>query len=310
MIGAPVRDPTETFVGEDFEVAPSSGGKPCLVVLKGVQVGQSFTLPRSTVVIGRDDSVDVPLLDDRISRRHARLVVEGDESWVEDLGSRNGTFVNGERISGRHPVRDGDKIQLGARSILRFSLHDELDASFQRELLESALCDPLTQVYNRRFFLDRLESEFRFAARHAADLSVVMIDVDHFKQVNDTYGHVVGDAMLVEVANAVKPAVRAEDVFARYGGEEFVLLCRASGPAQTEIVAERIRQRVAEAQVESARGIVSVTVSLGIASFPHLPVQEPVELLTAADAALYAAKNAGRNRVRSAGAGADGPATR
>jgi two-component system, cell cycle response regulator len=306
----PVRDPTETFVGEDFVVAPASGGMPCLVVLKGVQVGHSFTLQKSNVVIGRDDTVDIPLLDDRISRKHARLVVEGDTSWIEDLGSRNGTFVNGERISGRHSLRDGDKIQLGARSIVRFSLHDELDASFQRELLESALCDPLTQVYNRRFFLDRLESEFRFALRHRSHLSVVMIDVDHFKRINDTYGHVIGDAMLVEVANAVKPAVRAEDVFARYGGEEFVLLCRASDADQTEIVAERVRQRVAEQQLQSARGVVSVTISLGIATFPELAVENPIDLLTAADAALYAAKNAGRNRVRRAGVGPDGPATR
>lgn len=303
-------DLTDTFVGEDFEAAHSGGGDPYLIVLKGVHVGQSFPLHKRETVIGREEEVDVSLLDDRISRRHARLVIDDEGVWLEDLESRNGTYLNGERLSSRRRVRDGDKIQLGARSILRFSLHDDLDASFQRELLESALRDPLTQAYNRKFFLDRLESEFRFAARHRTPLSIVMIDVDHFKRVNDTYGHVVGDATLVEVANAIRPGIRAEDVFARYGGEEFVLLCRASDPQQTEVVAERVRQCVESSRLQTTRGTVQVTISLGIASFPALPVDAPIDLLSAADAALYAAKGAGRNCVRIAPANPDGATTR
>jgi diguanylate cyclase (GGDEF)-like protein len=304
-----LTDFTDTIVGEDFEVVVRGSQRPYLVVLKGAHVGHTFCVDSPSMVIGRDESVDIALLDGRISRRHARVITDEDGCSIEDLGSRNGCFVNGDRVAGTRRLQDGDKIHLGSTCVLKLTYQDELDENFQREMLESALCDPLTGAYNRRFFLDRLEGEFRFAKRHEVAMSIVMIDVDHFKEVNDTHGHVVGDAVLADVANTIRPSIRGEDVFARYGGEEFVLLCRASDSEQCRVVAERIRTRIAERALDVSGGKVRVTVSLGIASLPDIAADSPMQLIAAADAALYAAKAAGRNRTQVAEQPSDGAAT-
>ena len=305
-----MADFTDTLVAEDFEVIGRGDQRPYLVVLKGAHVGHTFRVDGSSMVIGRDEGVDIALLDGRISRRHARISIDDDGCMLEDLDSRNGTFLNGERLTAPRRLREGDKIYLGSTCVLKLTYQDEIDESFQKEMLESALRDPLTGAYNRKVFLDRLEGEFRFALRHKTALAIVMIDVDHFKDVNDTHGHVVGDAVLADVAAAIHPTIRGEDVFARYGGEEFVLLCRASDSAQTRVVAERIRELVAGRCLETPTGEVSVTVSLGIAALPEIAVDSPMNLVAEADGALYAAKAAGRNRTHVAHQPSDGDATR
>src|SRR5205085_10444895 len=140
--------------------------------------------------------------------------------WVEDLQSRNGTFVNGTRITVVVELKDGDKIQLGRASVLRFGFHDDLDESFHENLLSSALRDGLTKLFNKRYLMDRLDSELKFALRHQTTLSLLLLDLDHFKKINDTRGHLAGDMVLANVAGNLAKAVRNEDVVARYGGEE------------------------------------------------------------------------------------------
>src|SRR5688572_19004041 len=202
-----------------------------------------FKLPGGggPAVIGRGRTAEVALHDDGVSRAHARIVSDGEQVYVEDLCSRNGTYVNGDRVSGRAKIADGDKIQVGRTTILKFTYHDSLEESFQKQMYESALRDGLTKVYNKRYFTERITSEMRFAVRHKAQLALLMVDLDHFKQVNDTYGHVAGDRVLVAVAQGLARSIRNEDVVARYGGEEFAVILRATPLEHVRGTAERLR---------------------------------------------------------------------
>jgi diguanylate cyclase (GGDEF)-like protein len=240
---------------------------------------------------------EVRLSDDGISRKHARVRVEGERAWLDDLDSRNGTFVNGTRITGTVELRDGDKIQLGRATVLRFGLQDTLDQSFHESLVSSALRDGLTKLYNRRYLMERLDSELKFALRHGTALSLLMIDVDHFKKLNDTHGHLAGDAVLGQLAIVLSRAVRNEDVVARFGGEEIAIILRATGIEPAMQTAERLRKLVEQTSVWFQDDQLKATCSIGVAGLPSQPVKEVEELVAAADQALYRAKNAGRNRV-------------
>jgi diguanylate cyclase (GGDEF)-like protein len=197
-------------------------------------------------------------------------------------------------------LADGDKIQLGSATILKLTFQDAIEEGFQRQMFESASRDALTNIYNKRFFLERLSSEFAYAVRHNALLSLILLDIDHFKRVNDTYGHLAGDYVLATLAQLVGPVVRSEDVFARYGGEEFVVMSRSTDPPSAAVVSERIRQHVASHPFEYDGKRIAITVSLGVAGMPRPDVKSPEDLIERADRALYEAKHAGRNRVVSA----------
>lgn len=290
----------KTVVGADIEPAAGPGRKRAqLVVLSGSSVGQLFDLAGEQI-IGRGRDADIRLQGDGISRHHARILVRGDKVQIEDLGSTNGSWVNGGKIHIQQ-LADGDKIQLGSATILKFSYHDEMDEDFQRQMFESASRDVLTQIYNKRFFSERLSSEFAYAARHKVSLSLILFDLDHFKAVNDTYGHLAGDYVLSRMTKVVMPAIRSEDVFARYGGEEFVVLSRSTTPPSALIVSERIRSLVESHPFEFEGRRITVTVSIGVAAMPHPGVTSPDELIGLADKALYEAKHGGRNRVVRAG---------
>jgi diguanylate cyclase (GGDEF)-like protein len=260
-----------------------------------------FKLGEKDIVLGRGEGVDVQVLDDGVSRRHARFHVVDGETWVEDATSRNGTYVNGDRVE-RRKLSDGDKIQIGSTTILKFTYHDHFDETFQRRMFESALRDGLTRAFNRKYFLDRLESEFRFARRHNAPLSLILMDIDHFKQVNDTYGHVAGDHVLQAFARRIHDVIRNEDVFARYGGEEFAVLCRAIEVDKAAAFAERLRRTIEALEIPVEGATARITMSLGVAGLPQSPAEEALQLVGYADDALYSAKRAGRNQVAIAGA--------
>lgn len=267
-----------------------------LILLAGNDVGNIFKLEQGETTLGRSPQTEIRLLDDSISRRHARLVLDGMRIDVEDLGSSNGTFVNGERIT-RMTLEDGDKIRVGDTTILKFSFHDQLDEDFQRHMYDAALRDGLTKVYNKRYFLEALTKEIRFARRHNATLCLCMIDIDHFKSINDTHGHIAGDDVLVQLAELAQRIVRTEDIFARYGGEEFAIIARGISLEQAGAMAERLRAGVATHMFLVGDGVqLDVTVSLGVASLDD-SMDEPSDLVEVADSALYAAKHAGRNRV-------------
>ena len=165
-----------------------------VVVLAGSNLGE-MQIDGPENVIGRAASAQLRLNDEGISRRHCRIITIGGRVIVEDLGSANGTLVNDEIIQ-HHELKEGDKIRLGANTLLKFTYQDKLDETFQQQMYDAALRDGLTKCYNKKFFLDRLDTEFAYARRHKTMLSLVMFDVDDFKRVNDTYGHLAGDEVL------------------------------------------------------------------------------------------------------------------
>lgn len=286
----------KTVVANDLAVTmPKAGKRAQLVVLVGSNVGQSY-LVQGTVTLGRGKGADIRIQGDGISRQHARLQSVGDSVMFEDLGSTNGSFVNGEKVS-KCKLGDGDKVQLGSSTILKFTYNDDIDEDFQRQMFESASRDALTQIYNKRFFLERLNSEFAFALRHGAFLSFIIFDIDHFKAINDTYGHLGGDYILLALAQAVLPVIRSEDIFARYGGEEFVILSRSTDPPSATVVSERVRSIIEQRGFEYEGHHISLTVSVGVSAMPHKDIKTPEDLIKRADKALYRAKDAGRNRV-------------
>lgn len=267
-----------------------------LIVLTGTNVGEMYKVD-GEMYIGRSREAQIQLLDEGISRKHCRLSrLPTGELLIEDLGSTNGTFANGTRIS-RHQLADGDKIQVGSITILKFTYHDDLEESFQRQMYDSALRDGLTKAFNKRYFTDRLHSEFAYADRHRSALTLCMMDLDHFKAVNDTHGHLAGDYVLQTLAVLVQKSVRAEDVFSRYGGEEFAVISRGILPEQARVMAERIRSSVELHRFSYEGKRLAVTVSVGIAGLPDANLKTPASLIAAADEALYEAKRSGRNRV-------------
>ncbi len=285
---------TAVLSAASLGLPPRASITPFLILLAGDEAGKMIRL-EGEVTIGRSPKAFLQLTGEGVSRLHARLFRNGGITYVEDLGSTNGTFVNGERVRGAVALSDGDKIQVGASFLLKFSLQDALEQSFQQQLYEAALRDPLTKVFNRRALTDRLETELAHLTRHHTELSVMIFDLDHFKRINDTFGHLAGDHVLRSFAKLVDGMTRREDFFARYGGEEFVMLCRATNLEQGRQLGERIRMAVEREHILFEGRPVPVTVSIGVAS--AAPRATPAEVLTVADAALYRAKEGGRNRV-------------
>ena len=271
-----------------------------LVRVKGAELGRVCRLPPEQFRIGRSQDCELWLGDDGVSRKHARIVQEGTTYLIEDTESANGTFVQGQRVS-RQVLRDGDVIQFGPTAVFRYTVTDESQEALLQQLYDASVTDALTGAHNREHFDTQLRSELSYARRHKADVSLAFFDVDHFKRVNDTYGHPAGDAVLVALANTIRNMIRNEDVFARYGGEEFALILRGIDCVGANTVGERLRERVEAMRVPTDAGELRVTVSVGCSSFADLEEKTPEALVSTADKRLYAAKHAGRNRVVSDG---------
>ncbi len=275
--------------------------RPYLVVLSGPQFGELFdlTLGRE-MVIGRRADADVLVYDDGVSRRHASIAVGESDARLVDLGSANGTFLDGVRVTDVH-LQDGARFQLGAHTTIKFVYSDDVESEYQRKLAQCALHEPLTGLYNRRHFMERLRSELAASQRHGRPLSLLLVDADHFKLVNDEYGHLAGDEALKMIAYVLQGAIRKEDVLARFGGEEFVVLSRETGLTGGRALAERIRKAVERSRCSFQGEELAVTVSIGVTVSAGLSQLEPgrteQQLLAAADRALYRAKQNGRNSV-------------
>jgi two-component system, cell cycle response regulator len=274
----------------------SSSERPWVVVVAGQgNVGKMHRVV-DQLIIGRSSDAGLHLPEEGVSRAHARLdLLPNGRTQVVDLGSRNGTFVNGERVD-KQVLQDGDKIQIGKTTILKLSYLDATEEALQQNLYDSATRDPLTQLANRRAFTESLEREIAFAKRHSRPLALVAFDVDHFKLINDTFGHPAGDHVLRHLGEVVATFLRVEDVVARVGGEEFAALLRDVPLAGARDCAERLRRTVESTAFEHGGHRMRVTISLGVAM---LDAAAPTgdALVQAADRCLYAAKQAGRNRV-------------
>lgn len=269
-----------------------------LTMLTGPSPGALYTLHGDEVVVGRDEDLSWRIDDRGVSGRHARICHRNRQFWVEDLGSTNGTYVGGQRIEAPRELRDGDHIELGERTLIRVSLQDEREHEAARRMYEAAVLDGLTGVYNRGHLETVLESEYAYAVRHRSPVSVIFVDLDHFTNVNNSYGHQAGDAALRTVAQVLAEAIRTEDLLARYGGEEFVLVARGIDLNGSIAMAGRLRQIVEQTAIDVGGELISVTASFGVAAYEAAtPYQSVQELVAAADRAVYRAKSEGRNRV-------------
>ncbi len=287
-----------TLVAHVIKVAPRR--RAVLTLLGGPESGRVLPLALGvTVTLGRREGSTHRIDDPSVSSTHARVVIVGGDYVLADEHSTNGTYVNGERIGEPVALRDGDRVQLGPNVLLRFTLVDDEEEAALKRMYDAALRDAVTGLFNRKHLDERLESEIAYAKRHPpSELSVAILDIDHFKRVNDTYGHLAGDAVLKTVASVLSRVVRAEDLVARYGGEEFVVVAREVKPAEAIVMAERLRQQVAVAVTEFEGRRVCVTVSVGVASLSACgESRDAPALLGLADRRLYQAKEGGRNRV-------------
>jgi two-component system cell cycle response regulator len=295
------KPPQATMQVNVTPVLPGGGKderRGTLTILSGERPGRLIEIDGSELVVGRTDESTLRIDDESLSRKHARFFRLMGNYYVTDLQSTNGTFVNGERVTAPTQLADGDRVQLGLATVVRFGLTDKAVVDEARRLYEATVRDRLTGAYNRHFLDERLQSEWAFAKRHATRLSVLFVDADHFKKVNDTYGHAGGDAVLRSLSAVLLKSVRQEDIVARYGGEEFILLVRGIASDAVMTLAERVRSEVAACKIEHEGRTIPVTVSIGVATHDDERQEESVEALVArADAALYQAKEKGRNRL-------------
>ncbi len=264
---------------------------------------------RGALEIGSDEHCELFVDDIGVSRHHARIAFTGAQATIEDLESTNGTFVNGERVITPRRLEHDDQVQLGVAAF-RFQLVDDAAAAVYDELYSLATQDPLTGLLNRHHLRSEAERDLDRAVRAGGHLCVLMVDVDHFKRFNDTWGHAAGDTALVVVAQRLLACVRTSDSVGRWGGEEFLVTLPDTPLADAQVVAERIRARMVADPVRLESDEVSVSVSIGVADLTEIGHERPEHgasreqiatlfdaVVARADRRLYAAKHAGRNRV-------------
>jgi diguanylate cyclase (GGDEF)-like protein len=266
-----------------------------LVVIYGQDLGRKFDLGGPTAVIGRSSRSDIRIDQDSISRNHARLSLDAKVATIADMGSTNGTFVNDEPVAGTRTLQNGDFIKIG-RTIFKYIAGGNIEGLYHEEIYKLTTTDGLTQIYNKRYLLEMLDREISRCHRYSRELSLVMLDLDYFKLVNDTFGHLAGDHVLRQVAQVIRAHIRREDVFARYGGEEFALILPEIDAVHATLTADKARKLVERQRLTFEGAKLPVTLSCGVAAL-HGEKLSTQELIKRADAKLYEAKQAGRNRV-------------
>jgi diguanylate cyclase (GGDEF)-like protein len=260
-----------------------------------IAMGTRYQLDKIQIVLGRGDECDITVLDQSVSRRHALFELEVDGYVVTDLESTNGTFVN-DNAANRTPLDDGDYLRVG-NCLYRFLAGGNVEADYHEELYRLAILDPLTGLYNRRYLMDYLERELARSLRYHRPLAFVMLDIDHFKTINDKLGHLAGDMALRELGGCLRSEIRCDELLARFGGEEFAVVLTETGHGDAVEIAKRVRKAVQDHAFSFEGRHYELTVSLGVASTPgdrSLPSQQ---LIRQADERLYQAKRSGRNRV-------------
>ncbi len=287
----------QTVVKQKKPSKEEQGGQrvPCLIVVEGGRVGEVFQLPGQSAVIGRGETSDILLWEEGVSRQHARIDSHEKSFTITDLKSTNGTFVNAVPIE-QMGLSDGDKVRIG-EVLLRFSFQDSIDVSYQEKLRNMAMRDGLTRIFNRRYFLETLDREVKYAIRLRQPLTLLMLDLDHFKRINDKLGHQAGDMVLLNVAQIISKELRAYDSFARYGGEEFVVLLRATPMPNGLVLAERLRKVIERAPIVYENKEIKTTLSVGVATLDPDQGVDCDALIKEADRYLYEAKSKGRNQV-------------
>ncbi len=303
---SPLTESGQTQTCDTFEGALPKAGlltaelEANIIVIshpEGKRLGNRFRLrPGSVLVLGRSTEVEVSMPEVlALSRRHARLCHHGERVTIQDLGSTNGTFVNDRPTAGEEMLASGDRFQV-ASVHFKFLHERDVEHAYYEAIYQLVTRDGLTDAYNKRKYDEEAAREFARALRHRRPLALVVIDLDHFKQVNDVHGHLCGDFVLKELANRVRARLRPEQIFARIGGDEFVVLSPETGAEGAREFAERLVQDLDETPVRYGGLEVRVTCSCGVAELAP-DMDQPNDLYAAADRALYRSKDSGRHRV-------------
>lgn len=270
-------------------------GLACIVVIYGPELGRRAALGRAVFEMGRSSKSDLCLDEESVSRHHARITHGEDGFVIEDLGSTNGTQINDVPAKGPTSLTHGDQIKVG-RSILKFMSGENLEMNYHEEIYRLMTVDALTQTYNKRYFNEALEREFNRSGRYQRELSLVMFDVDRFKTINETHGHVAGDSLLRQLALAIRVKLRQQDIFARIGGEEFGVLLPEVTLDGARVIAEKIRKIVEATTTMHEDKSITCTVSVGVTSFTPA-IESPTAFYRAARAKLDEAKASGTNSI-------------
>ncbi len=268
----------------------------CLITIHGMNLGKKFDIGDGEHIIGRAENAQIRVNEENVSRQHARIYKNGPETIIEDLNSTNGTFINTKKITS-HVMKDGDLLLIG-NTILKFASGTNVENRYHEEIYRLATIDGLTQVHNKSFFLERVADEFSRSKRYGRDLSIIIFDFDHFKKLNDTYGHLAGDEVLKQSSSVILLNLRKEDPIGRYGGEEFGILLPETPLNKAMTLAEKIRKLIERTPFSYNDQVLRVTISMGVSTLTS-NVETVQKLIENADQALYRAKKAGRNRVSS-----------
>jgi diguanylate cyclase (GGDEF)-like protein len=266
-----------------------------LIVLSGPRLGTRSVLGQNAVEIGRSPACHLVLDADSVSRRHARIEWNGQEHQLVDLGSTNGTFLNGDRVKGG-VLKDGDRVGIGKLQ-LKYVAGGNIEGAYHEEIQRLMRFDPLTGACNKRHFEESLRLAITGARTAPKPISLIVFDLDHFKRINDAHGHPAGDQVLCELAKVVRGVSEPDQVFGRVGGEEFAVLWDGKSLAEAAAHAEQMRSRVAAHSFRVDRKVLPVTISLGVAERSTGSDEAAEGLYERADARLYAAKAGGRNQV-------------
>ncbi len=273
-------------------------GDACLVNLHppGPDIGRRTSLHNRQYVVGRDADAGFVVSRSSVSRQHARVYMDDDGGWwVEDLNSTNGTFVNENRIRNQQ-LTDADQVRFGD-AIYKFLSGSNIESAYHEAIHSMAIQDGMTGIHNKRYFIEFLDREIAGATRHGHPLTLVMFDVDHFKKVNDSQGHLAGDAVLKDLTARIKPRIRREDLFARYGGEEFACVLPSTALAGGIVFAEHLRTLIEERPTLFDNVEIPFTISLGVTMLHNEAGVDTPMLIKRADENLYTAKRTGRNKV-------------
>jgi len=266
----------------------------CIVVIYGAELGRKYNIEGREMTIGRATTNDICVSQDSVSRTHATVMIDEAGVKIRDNESTNGTYVNDHKIHEAY-LKDGDLIKVG-RSIFKFLTGDNIESSYHEEIYRLSTVDGLTQIFNKRYFVETLERELSRARRYDRPLALMMFDIDHFKRCNDTYGHRAGDHVLRHMADIVRQRARKVDVVARYGGEEFAVILPEIDELGAAQFAETVREMVEQEEFSFEGRRIPLTISIGVAELEP-EVANADDLIKRADARLYLAKQSGRNRV-------------
>lgn len=270
---------------------------PILVCINGEQSGDVFHLvDREKWIIGSEINSEINILDLGVSRAHAEITIQKNNYYIRDLNSSNGTFLNGERIVSAK-INDGDQINVGSKTIFKFSLSNSIEANYISRTTQKLELDELTGIYNKRAFIVNLHKQIILAKNKSTPLILFMGDIDHFKQVNDTYGHVIGDQVLSNIAHLLKNAFRNSDYTCRYGGEEFAVICPYTTVNVAKEIGKRVLKKVESHVFTTAQNVFNVTISMGISPYSPKVHKNMSDFVNSADRALYKAKQLGRNCI-------------